>query len=462
MREKCPLSRENSGCLGLLFAKLEGTLQMRPVSRDLDRLEVVFDDDHLVANAGLVLPGTLAQKLGVEAVTDRLVRLPGGAGHRPGRKLMTVVTGILAGGDCIDDVDVLRSGASDAALGHRVMAPSTVGTFLRAFTFGHVRQLDKVFETVLGQAWAVPGAGPGEDPLTVDIDSTITEVCGHHKQGASYGYTRVLGYHPLLAVRADTGEVLHCRFRAGRANSGRGAARFVDELVARLRRCGATGPVTLRADSGFWSAKVIARLNAHHVAYSITARRTSTVTRAVDAITEAAWQPLASYPAHSGVAQVAETVHEGARLIVRRVRHYDHRGRLPLEWRHLAFETNRAGTTAALDEDHRAHAIIELAIRDLKDGAGWNHCPSGRFNANAPWLAAGALAHNLMRWAARIGWAETGLTAAKTFRRQMIALPGRATTSARRFTLHLPARWPWQHRFEQALQRVRAVPPGGT
>ena len=434
---------------------------MRPVSRDLDRLEVVFDDDRLVANAGLVLPGTLAQKLDVEAVTNRLVGLPGGAGHQPGRKLMTVVNGILAGGDCIDDVDVLRSGASDAVTGHRVMAPSTVGTFLRAFTFGHVRQLDKVFETVLRRAWAA-GAGPGNTPLTVDIDSTITEVCGHQKQGASYGYTKVLGYHPLLAVRADTGEVLHCRFRAGRANSGRGAARFVDELVARVRRCGAGGPLTVRADSGFWSAKVIARLDAHQVLYSITARRTSTVTAAIDTITEDAWQALASYPAASGVAQVAEAVYEGARLIVRRVRHYDDRGRLPLHWQHHAFETNRAGTTAALDEDHRAHAVIELAIRDLKDGAGWNHCPSGRFNANAAWLLAGALAHNLMRWAARIGWAEPGLTTAKTFRRQLIALPGRVTTTARRFTLHLPARWPWQHRFEQALQRVRALPPGGT
>lgn len=434
---------------------------MRQVSRGLDRFEVVFDDDHLVANAGLLLPATLADKLGVEAAANELVGLPGGAGFLPGRKLMTLVNGILAGGDCIDDCDVLRSGASELVAGHRVMAPSTVGTFLRAFTFGHVRQLDRVFETVLGRAWAA-GAGPGDGPLVVDIDSTITEVCGYQKQGASYGHTKVLGYHPLLAVRADTGEVLHCRFRAGRANTGRGAARFIDELVARLRRCGAAGPLTLRADSGFWSAKVIARLDAHQVAYSISARQTTTVTRAIAAIDDAAWQPLASYPASTGIAELAEAPYDGARLVVRRVRHYDHKGRLPLEWRHFAFVTNRAGKAAALDVEHRAHAVVELAIRDLKDGAGWNHCPSGRFNANAAWLLAGALAHNLMRWAARIGWAEPGLTTAKAFRRELIALPGRATTSARRHTLHLPARWPWQHRFEAALHRVRALAPGGT
>jgi hypothetical protein len=177
-----------------------------------DRLVVAFDDAHAVANAGLVLPATLAERLGIEAVVD----------HRPGRKVLTLVHALVAGGDCIDDADVLRTGATAAVLGHRVMAPSTLGTFLRSFTFGHIRQLDRAAEQILGRAWAA-GAGPGGGPLTIDVDSTICEVHGRHKGGAAYGYTKVLGYHPLLASGADTGELLHVRMRTGRAASGRGA-----------------------------------------------------------------------------------------------------------------------------------------------------------------------------------------------------------------------------------------------
>ena len=156
----------------------------------------------------------------------------------------------LRGGDCIDDADLLRCGATSRVLGHRVMAPSTLGTFLRAFTFGHVRQLDRLTEQLLTRAWAT-GAGPGDGPMTMDLDSTVCQVHGDHKQGAAYGYTHSLGYHPLLATRADTGEVLHARQRTGRANTARGAARFVDELAARVRRAGASGELTMRMDSGF-------------------------------------------------------------------------------------------------------------------------------------------------------------------------------------------------------------------
>jgi hypothetical protein len=210
----------------------------------LDQVDIAFDDEHAVASAGLLLPATLAERLGIEQAADQLVDLgdrPGAA--RPGRKLLTVVHAMVIGGDCIDDVELLRCGSTASVLGHRVMAASTVGTWLRGFTFGHVRQLDKVTSDVLARAWAA-GAGPGDGPLTVDVDSTICEVHGYHKQGACYGYTYRLGYHPLLATRADTGEVLHARLRKGSANTARGIARFVDELVARLRRAGAGGELT--------------------------------------------------------------------------------------------------------------------------------------------------------------------------------------------------------------------------
>jgi hypothetical protein len=261
----------------------------------LDQVDVVFDDQRAVASAGLLLPATLAERLGIEQAADQLVDLgdrPGAA--RPGRKLLTLVHAMVAGGDCIDDVELLRCGSTQAVLGHRVMAASTVGTWLRAFTFGHVRQLDKVTGELLARAWAA-GAGPGDGPLVVDVDSTICEVHGYHKQGACYGYTHRLGYHPLLATRAEGGEVLHARLRKGAANTARGILRFVDELVARLRRAGAVGELTFRMDSGFWSAKLIKRLRGHRVRSSITVRQTKTVRAAIAQIPEPAWVQI-TYP----------------------------------------------------------------------------------------------------------------------------------------------------------------------
>jgi hypothetical protein len=208
--------------------------------------------------------------------------------------VLTLLHALVAGGDGIDDADVLRTGSTAKVLGHQVMAPSTIGTFLRSFTFGHVRQLDRAAETILARAWAA-GAGPGDGSMTIDVDSTICEVRGHHKGGAAYGYTRQLGYHPLLATRADTGEVLHARQRTGRAASGRGAERFVVELAGRIRRAGASGPLTLRADSGFWSAKVLAACRRHRIRFSITVRQTKTVAAAITAIDETAWVDI-DYP----------------------------------------------------------------------------------------------------------------------------------------------------------------------
>jgi Transposase DDE domain group 1 len=426
-----------------------------PSSHRPDRLAVAFDDDHAVANAGLVLPALLAQRLDVQQLADALIDLgerPGAA--HPGSKLLTLVHSLVAGGDCIDDADLLRSGSTAAVLGHRVLAPSTLGTFLRGFTFGHVRQLDRLAEQVLTRAWAA-GAGPGAGPLTVDMDSTVCEVYGHAKQGAAYGYTRVLGYHPLLATRADTGEVLHARMRTGRANTARGAERFVEELAGRVRRAGASGQLTLRADSGFWSAKVLAACRRHRIRYSVTVRQTKQVQQAITAIEETAWTPI-DYP-DGGVAEVAETILGGDRLVVRRTRLVGAQATLWPDWRYHALVTDREGTPVQLDADHRRHAVMELAIRDLKQGAGLRHCPSGKFLANAAWLVITTLAHNLLRWVAALGLGHRGLVAAKTLRCRLVALPGRLTRSARRSQLHLPQRWPWASDFTQALGRLRAL-----
>ena len=194
------------------------------------RIAVNFDVEHAVASAGLILPATVSGKLGLEQAADELV----GVGYRPGRKVATVVHAMLAGGDCIDDVDVLRAGATGRVVGHEVAAPSTVGTWLRQFTFGHVRQLDRLAETMLARAWAA-GAGPGYGPLVVDVDSTVCEVHGYAKQGAAFGYTRQRGLHPMVATRSDTGEVLHARQRKGSANTARGAQRSEHHGGSRLR-----------------------------------------------------------------------------------------------------------------------------------------------------------------------------------------------------------------------------------
>ena len=410
-------------------------------------LSVMFDDDHAVANAGLALAGLLSEKLGLEELCDETISIA----PLPGRRAATLVHSLVVGGTCIDDADVLRAGSTSAVLSHRVMAPSTLGTFLREFTFGHVRQLDAVAETLMTRAWAL-GAGPGDAPMTIDIDSTILEVHGSHKQGASYGYTKVLGYHPVLATRADTGEVLHLRFRKGSANTQRGAQRFVRETVGRVRRAGASGALTLRADSGFFSKYVIQACRDHDVRFSITVRQTPVITRAIELITEASWAPI-DYTLN-GEAWVAETNYQGQRLIVRRTKLHEPRPALFPDYRYHAFITDRDGDATFLDVDHRRHAVVELAIRDLKEGSGLEHCPSGEFNANAAWAVLASIAHNLVRWVAALGLEMTGPLVAKTVRRKFIALPGRLTTSARRRRLHLPTNWPWATQWSECFERL--------
>ncbi len=416
-------------------------------SHTFSDLSVMFDDDHAVANAGLALAGLLSEKLGLEQLCDERISV----GPFPGRRAATLVHSLVVGGTCIDDADVLRSGSTAAVLSHRVMAPSTLGTFLREFTFGNVRQLDSVTEQLLTRAWAL-GAGPGETPMTIDIDSTICEVHGAHKHGAGYGYTHVLGYHPVLATRADTGEVLHLRFRKGSANTQRGAQRFVRETVGRVRRAGASGTLTLRADSGFFSKYVVMACRDHDVRYSITVRQTPVITRAIEQIDEEDWTSI-DYTAN-GEAWVAETDYQGQRLIVRRTKLNEPRPALFPDYRYHAFVTDRVGDAVLLDVDHRRHAVVELAIRDLKEGSGLEHCPSGDFNANAAWAVLASIAHNLVRWVAALGLGVTGPLVAKTIRRKFITVPGRLTNHARRRHLHLPTHWPWAAQWSACFARL--------
>lgn len=423
-----------------------------------DSIGVEFDDERLVANAGLILIATLSRRLGIESLVDKTVRLGERAGaSRPGRKVLTLIHAIAAGADSIDDTEVLRSGGTEALLGHRAMAPSTLGTFLRAFSFGHVRQLDRVLGEAIKRAWAA-GAGPGKKRLVIDIDSFLGEAKGRLKQGASRGYTGARGYHPLLATRAGTGEVLHVRLRKGAAHSGRGALRFCEELIARVRRAGATGEILIRADSAFYSGKVIAYLERKGCLYSIAVTQHKRIAERIALIPEDAWQPVFDYP-EAGICELAETTYGGRRLVVRRVHLHAQEGQEELfaYWRHFAFLTNRTEDMHTVDREHRQHAEVELAIRDLKDQA-LAHFPSGQFSANAAWTVIACLAHNVGRWVGQLGLRDATWRTAATIRRWLIALPGRLTRTARRFTLHLPARWPWQAAFVEALARIRALP----
>lgn len=307
-------------------------------SHSLDRLSVAFSDRHAVANAGLVLPATLAEKLGLRELINRHVKLgsaPGAA--NAGVKAMTLIYSALAGGDCIDDAALLGSGSTQAVLGQDVRAPSTLGTFLRSFTWGHALQLDAVSRGLLARAWSA-GAGPGGAPFTIDVDSTICETYGLHKAGGSrFTYTHVRGYHPLLAVAAGTGEVLHSRLRAGPAHTSRGVERFIAETVTRVREAGATGEVTLRADSGFYSAKVAAACRRREVRFSITMPIHQHLQAAIAALPEEAWTAIPYFLPRAAVAETTYTPFgkkgTPVRLIVRRVGAYARQSARPL--RHL-------------------------------------------------------------------------------------------------------------------------------
>lgn len=423
----------------------------------LDGVRVVFDDDRVVSDAGVALVATLAGRLQIERLVGRFVRLrrdrPGAA--NAGRKVMALIYGMVLGADCIDDCEVLRAGRTRRLLGGWLPAPSTLGTFLRAFTFGHVRQLDRVLAETLTRAWRA-GAGPGDERLVVDVDSFVGEVHGYQKEGVGFGYTRRRGYHPMLASRAGTGEVLHVRLRKGQAASPRGVLRFAEELIARVQRAGASGAKLFRADSAFWNNKLIARLEKAGWAYSISVRLQFWVKDAVAAIPEAAWQPLEDYPA-DGEAQIAEIMVGEKRLIVRRTRLLGPQAELWPDWRHFPFITNRTEPLEVVEAEHRQHAVVELTIRDLKDQA-LAHFPSGKFNANSAWTVIACLAHNLLRWSALIGLPGETVRAARTLRRRLLQIPGRLTRTGRQWTLHLPARWPWQGDFTRALARIRALP----
>ena len=420
-------------------------------------------------NAGLLPAAVLAQRVDLGGVVDRRLRLAR-HGANSGAKALTVIGAMLAGGDSIDDTAVLRAGAA-GSLFDGTRAPSTVGSWLRAHKWSNVRQLDAVSRELLARLWGC-GAGPADltAPLTIDIDSTIVAVHGRATHGAAFGYTKVRGYHRQLATCAQTGQVLMCRLRGGNAGAARGAASLLTETVSRTRNAGATGQLTVRADSAFYSKSMLSTAAKFDVRFSITARQDPRVRAAIEAIDEGAWQQIPywlSTPEVSG-ADIAETpftvfagdkAHaRGVRLVVRRVRPTPG-SQLALftTWDYHAFVTDRDLPLAEVEADHRRHAVVEQNIAELKS-AGLAHLPSGRFMANAAWLALAVMAHNLGRAIALLAGPALARATAATLRRTVFTMPGRLIHTGRRRRLRLPQSWPWAAPILLALTRIHAIP----
>jgi hypothetical protein len=436
-------------------------------SHDLSRVSLSFTETNLVPNAGLVTAAALVQRIGLADLVDQRLRLAA-EGANSGAKALTVVGSMLAGGDSIDDTALLRAGAADG-LFDDTRAPSTVGCWLRAHKWSNVRELDAVSRELLARLWAA-GAGPADlgGPLTVDLDSSIVPVYGRGKQGAAFGYTKVRGYHPQFATCAQTGMVLFSRLRGGSAGAARGAKSFLTETVSRVRGAGATGQLTVRADSAFYSRAVLGTAVQLGVEFSVTARQDKKIRAAIDAIPEEAWTPIPywlSSPEVSGadVAETSYTAFSGkdaipVRLVVRRVRPTPG-SQLALftTWDYHAFVTNRPGDMVEVEADHRRHAVVEQRIAELKS-AGLAHLPSSSFMANAAWLALTVIAHNLGRAVGRLAGPDLEKATAATLQRRIFTVPGRLVTSARRRHLRLPASWPWAEAIRQALQRIQAIP----
>jgi hypothetical protein len=437
-------------------------------------VSATFDEPNLVSAAGLVPVMRLARTAGLDGLAGELLTVPTDKGANPGGKVAALVAGMVAGADSIDDMALLRHGAMRRIF-DRPYAPSTLGSFLRAFCFGHVRQLDAVAARLLtGLAQRTPVlAGVDDGLVTVDVDDSVIEVHGYAKQGAGFGYTGVRGLNALLAT-VTTGRsapvVVAQRLRKGSVNSARGAQRLVCDALATvrgLRAREATGRMLLRADSAFYGHATIGSAMHAGAQVSVTVRMDPKVKAAIAGIPADAWTAIeytdAVYDADSGRwisrAEVAEvpftafssrrkTEQVAGRLVVRRIPDLNapaHPGQAALFelWRFHAFFTTSDLDTVAADKTHRGHAIIEQVNADLKNSA-LTHLPSGRFAANSAWLVLAVMAFNLTRAAATLAGHGLAKAVTATIRRTLIAVPARIAASARRLTLHLPTGWPWQ------------------
>jgi hypothetical protein len=433
----------------------------------------VFDDDNLVSSAGLVPTMTLAEQTGLRRLLGEKVhitapRIKSGSAN-PAPKLATLIAAMCAGADCIDDIDVIRSGGMKT-LFDGVYAPSTIGTLLREFTFGHARQLESVLREHLvalcGRVDLLPGA---DQQVFIDIDSLLRPVYGHAKQGASYGHTKIAGKQilrkglsPLATTISTPGAapvIAGMRLRAGKTGSSKGAGRMVASAISTARDLGADRNILVRGDSAYGNRKVVRVCVRYGARFSLVMTRNAAVDRAIAAIEETAWTPV-SYPgavrdpdtgawiSDAEVAEIGYTAFAStkdritARLVVRRVKDACYPDALFPVWRYHPFFTNTDLPVEQADITHRQHAIIETVFADLIDGP-LAHLPSGRFGANSAWVLCAAIAHNLLRATGVLAGDRHTRARGSTLRRRIVNVPARLARPQHRPILHLPTHWPW-------------------
>jgi hypothetical protein len=448
----------------------------------------VFDEQNLVSAAGLVPVLELAEQTGLSELIDKHVDLPstrvGSGAVNPAGKLTSIIAAMLCGADSIDDANVLRAGGTPRVF-DEVYAPSTLGIFLREFTFGHANQLAAVARAhLVALAQRTPLLPGIEQRAFLDIDSLLRPVYGHAKQGASFGHAKIAsrallrrGLSPqitTLSTATAPPVIVEAQLRSGKTGSGRAAASQVKRAITTTRACGTTGTIMLRGDSAFGTKKVITTCVEEGVEFSLAVSRNRRITTAIDAIDESAYTPV-HYPgavedpdtgALISDAEAAETPYplrlgRGrtliVRLVVRRVKDARYPDALFPVWRYHPFVTNSTLSTAEADITHRRHAIIETTFADLIDGP-LAHIPSGLFAANCAWLACAAITHNLLRAAGTLaGGDHTGARGA-TLRRDLVNIPARFAAPARKPTLHLPVHWPRQIQWKTLWDNVIGYP----
>jgi hypothetical protein len=452
----------------------------------VSRVDAVFDEPNVVSSAGLVPVMRLAAGVGLAGLVADRLRVAGSVGSNPGGKVAAVVAGMVAGADSIDDLDVVRAGGMGRLFG-RCYAPSTLGSFLRALRWGHVRALESAARAFLVRLAAVAPVLPGAGEVAyVDVDSLLRRVYGRAKHGAAHGYTKVGGYSvllrgmsPLIATVCTPlarPVVAATRLRGGNAGSARGAAGMVAEAIGVARTLGAVGLLIVRADSAFCSTAVLRACRRAKARFSVTIRLDHTVKAAIAGIGEAAWRPIryprAVWDDEAGgwisEAELAETTHTlragtrhevTARLVVRRIRMPDadgNEGLFPI-YRHHAFMTDTALSTVDADRTHRRHAVIEQTFADLIGGP-LAHLPSGYFPANAAWLTCAGIAHNLLHAAGALAGGSNARATSATLRRHLVNVPARLACRARRLVLHLPTHWPWADAWTALFTATHAPP----
>jgi Transposase DDE domain group 1 len=462
------------------------------VSHAPAKTHAIFDEEHLIAYAGLVPAMRLAERCGLAGSVGEHVTSADPLAVNAPQKIASIVAGMLAGADSIDDLDALRHGGMDK-LFDQIRAPSTLGSFLRALNWGNVRQLGKVHRVLLARLAAHTPLLPGADVLAfLDLDSMQKRIYGPKKQGAGFGHTKIGGKSVLvrglnvLASAISTPlaapVVAATRLRGGTAGSARGAASFIRESIGTARQAGCTGILVARGDSAFYNAAVINACRDLDVRFSVTAKMDPKIKRAIAAIPQDAWTaikyPNAVFDEESGTwisdAEIAEVTYTAfaskkgqavtARLIVRRVKRLNQQARIGQDelfttYRHHAVFTDSPFHLPQAEGQHRDHAIIEQIFADLISGP-LAHLPSGNFNANAAWLACAAIAHNLLRATGCLAGAFHAKARGATLRRHLINVPARLARHGRgHLTLHLPGHWRWQPAWMNAFDAVHHPPP---